>query len=85
MRRFLRRVRLRRRVLRALAKSERHGSLCEKHAPAALTNDRKQRRGGSPVLGVLFVAGQAYHVLDGIAQRHKRLAFTWYGNRFEKL
>jgi hypothetical protein len=55
----------------------------EKHAPATLADDRKQRCGGSPVFGVLFVAREAGHVLDGIAQRHERFTFTWYWYRLK--
>jgi hypothetical protein len=36
------------------------------------------------VFGALLFAGQAGHVHGGVAQRHKWLALTWHGNRFEK-
>jgi hypothetical protein len=35
------------------------------------------------MISAALCAWQACHVLDGIAQRHKWLALTWYWNRFE--
>jgi hypothetical protein len=61
------------------------GEFGEKHAAALFADDCEQSCGGSPVFGVLFVPGQAGHMLDRIAQRHKWLALTWQRYRLVEL
>jgi hypothetical protein len=61
-----------------------HGTLCENIHPPRSPMIASSVAACPPVFGVLLLARQAGHVFDGIAQRHKRLARPWYGNRFEK-
>jgi hypothetical protein len=85
MRRFLSRVRLRRGILHAFAETIPNGEFGKKHTAAPLAGDAKQVRSGPLMVRATFRSRKAGHVLDGIAQRHKLLAFTWYWYRLKKL